>query len=126
VAQINPNWCVEVKEGTEWVKVGGYEGDYLTTWTPLPDLTQFRIASHNRVANYLRINELIVLSSGERPDYIQVWEPTFEKADLLLVIAHPDDEYIFFGGVIPYYGAEKGKDVLVAYILKAPPPGAQS
>ncbi|MBQ2699766.1 MAG: PIG-L family deacetylase [Clostridia bacterium] len=118
-AQINPNWCVEVKEGTEWVKVGGYEGDYLTTWTPLPDVTQFRIASHNRVANYLRINELIVLSSGERPDYIQVWEPTFEKADLLLVIAHPDDEYIFFGGVIPCYGAEKGKDVLVAYITES-------
>ena len=118
-AQINPNWCVEVKEGNEWVKVGGYEGDYLTTWTPLPDVTQFRIASHNRVANYLRINELIVLSSGERPDSIQVWEPTYEKADLLLVIAHPDDEYIFFGGLIPYYGAEQGKKVLVAYITES-------
>lgn len=117
--KINPNWCVEILENGEWVRVGGYEADYLTTWTPLPNVTEFRIASHNRVSNYLRIHELIVLSSGERPDDIQVWEPTYEKADLLLVIAHPDDEYIFFGGLIPYYGAEMGKDVLVAYITES-------
>lgn len=117
--KINPNWCVEILENGQWVRVGGYEADYLTTWTPLPDVTEFRIASHNRVSNYLRIHELIVLSSGERPDYIQVWEPTYDKADLLLVIAHPDDEYIFFGGLIPYYGAELGKDVLVAYITES-------
>jgi len=118
-AQINPNWCVEIKEDGEWVRAGGYEADYLTTFTPLPDVTEFRIASHNRVSNYLRIHELVVLSSGERPDYIQVWEPTHEKADLLLVIAHPDDEYIFFGGLIPYYGAELGKKVLVSYITES-------
>ena len=118
-AEINKNWCVEIQQGEEWISVGGYEADYLTTWTPLPDVTAFRIAAHNRVANYLRINELRVLSAGERPADIQVWQPTFEKADLLVVIGHPDDEYIFLGGIIPYYGAERGKNVLVAYITES-------
>lgn len=118
-AQVNPNWCVEIREGEEWVRAGGYEADYLTTWTPLPNVTEFRIASHNYVADYLKINELIVLSSGEIPASVQIWEPTYEKADLLLVVAHPDDEYVFFGGLIPYYGKEQGKDVLVALITES-------
>ena len=118
-AEINKNWCVEILQGEEWISAGGYEADYLTTWTPLPDVTVFRIASHNRVANFLRINELRVLSAGELPPDIQIWQPTFEKADLLVVVGHPDDEYIFLGGVIPYYGAERGKNVLVAYITES-------
>ena len=118
-AEINKNWCVEIPEGDEWVRFAGYEGDYLTTWTPLPEVKAFRIASHNNYPHYLRINELIVLSAGETPDTIQQWQPTFEKADLLVVVAHPDDEYIFLGAVIPYYGAERGKNVLVAYITES-------
>ena len=118
-AEINKNWCVEIQRDGEWVPAGGYEADYLTTWTPLPEVSVFRIAAHNRVANYLRINELRVMSSGEIPPDIQIWEPTWEKADLLVVVGHPDDEYIFLGGVIPYYGAERGKKVLVAYITES-------
>ena len=118
-AAINPNWCVEVEQDGAWVSVGGYEADYLTTWTPLPEVSVFRISSHNRVANYLRINELVVLSSGDLPAEIQIWQPTWEKADLLVVVGHPDDEYIFLGAVIPYYGAERGKRVLVAYITES-------
>ena len=118
-AAINKAWCVEILDGEEWVSVGGYEADYLTTWTPLPSVTAFRIAAHNRVANYLRINEIRVMSEGDRPEDIQVWQPTWEKADLLVVVGHPDDEYIFLGAVIPYYGAERGKHVLVAYITES-------
>ena len=116
---MNKNWCVEIPVDGQWQKVAGWENDYLVTWTPLPEVTVFRIASHNGYPNYLRINELIVLSAGEVPDYIQRWEPTWEKADLMVVIAHPDDEYIFMGGIIPYYGAERGKRVLAAYITES-------
>ena len=118
-AEINPNWCIEIRENSGWVRYAGHEEDYLTTWTELPGVTEFRIAAHNRVANYLRINQLYVFSEGERPAGVQVWEPTFEKADLLLVAAHPDDEYVFMGAVIPYYGAERGRNVLVAYITES-------
>ena len=39
-----------------------------------------------------------------------------EKADLLFLIAHPDDELLFTGGAIPTYAVEKGKQVAVAYL----------
>jgi LmbE family N-acetylglucosaminyl deacetylase len=32
------------------------------------------------------------------------WEPPTNKVVLMAVNAHPDDEGIFFGGVLPYYG----------------------
>ena len=118
-AFINPYWCVEVQENGQWVSAGGYEADYLTTWTPLSNVTKFRISAHGRTGSRLKINELEVYSAGERPENVQIWEPTPEKADLLLVIAHPDDEYIFFGGVIPYYAAERKKDVVVCYITES-------
>ncbi len=120
-AAINRKWCVEVEKNGEWTAVDGFqEGrEFLTTWTPLDGVTAFRIASHSNYPHDLRIDELIVLSEGERPENIQVWEPTYEKADMMVVVGHPDDEYVFLGAVIPYYGAERGKRVLVTYITES-------
>jgi len=67
----------------------------------------------------MRIAEMEIYSAGERPEKVQVWQPTVEKADLLMVVAHPDDEYVFLGAVIPYYGAERHKNVLVCYITES-------
>lgn len=118
-ADINRKWCVEVEQDGEWAAVDEFKTEMLTTWTPLDGVTAFRIASHSNYPHDLKICELIVLSEGERPETIQVWEPTYEKADLMMVIAHPDDEYVFMGAVIPYYGAERGKKVLVVYITES-------
>lgn len=120
-AAINRKWCVEVEKDGVWTAVDGFqEGrEFLTTWTPLDGVTTFRIASHSNYPHDLRIDELIVLSEGERPENIQVWEPTYEKADMMVVVGHPDDEYVFLGAVIPYYGAERGKRVLVTYITES-------
>ena len=120
-AAINRKWCVEVEKNGEWTAVDGFQEDreFLTTWTPLDGVTAFRIASHSNYPHDLRIDELIVLSEGERPENIQVWEPTYEKADMMVVVGHPDDEYVFLGAVIPYYGAERGKRVLVTYITES-------
>ena len=116
--KLNRSWRLEVEENGEWVRAGGYEADCLITWTPLDGVAKFRVATRKKSAP-LNIRELEVYSAGSRPAYVQVWEPTVEKADLLLVVAHPDDEYIFLGALIPYYGAERGKNVLVCYITES-------
>ena len=64
----------------------------------------------------LGINELYVFGEGEIPDWVQRWEPTEEKADIMFFSAHPDDELIFLGGAIPTYAAEKGVRVVVCYL----------
>lgn len=115
------SWSVQIEKDGAWVAVDQYrEGeDYLVTWSSLPSVNAFRIACDFRVANWLRLNEIYVMTEGDLPDWIQRWEPTYEKADLMLVVAHPDDEYVFMGGMIPYYGAEKGKKVLVVYVTES-------
>ena len=44
-----------------------------------------------------------------------------EKAgvDLMLVVAHPGDEYLYLGGVLPFYCAEKGYTAMVVYLSSA-------
>lgn len=61
-------------------------------------------------------NEIFVFGSGEIPDWVQRWEETVPKADILFLMAHPDDELIFLGGAIPTYAVEKEKNVAVAYL----------
>lgn len=61
-------------------------------------------------------NEVFVFGAGEVPDWVQRWEETPEKADIMFLMAHPDDELIFLGGAIPTYAVEREKNVVVAYL----------
>ena len=61
--------------------------------------------------------EIYGLTEGARPDWVQDWEEPWEQADLLVFPTHSDDEFIFLGGVIPYY-VDQGKRVQVAYVVR--------
>ncbi len=61
------------------------------------------------------IAEIYAFSDGELPDWVQIWEPSCEKADILLLSAHADDEQLFFAGMLPYYAGELGLAVQVVY-----------
>ena len=65
------------------------------------------------------ISELYVFSEGEKPDWVQVWEPSYDRADLLLYSTHSDDDQLYFAGLIPYYIAN-GYRVQVAYFTYHP------
>ena len=64
------------------------------------------------------LSEVYAFSPGELPGWVQVWEPPLEEADLMLVSSHSDDEQLFFAGLLPLYGAERGLGVQVVYFVQ--------
>ena len=113
-------WALQAYENDEWVTIaeGGKE-IYVHEYMPVPSLSRVRIQLTGSEPQRLAIAELNVLGDGALPPDVQIWQPTPQKADLLLLSAHPDDEFIFMGGVIPYYAGEKGYDVVVVYMTYA-------
>lgn len=65
------------------------------------------------------ISEFRVFSGAQPPDWVQRWQSPLTRADLLIIVAHPDDELLWMGGAIPYYALERGKRVAVAYMTCA-------
>ena len=63
----------------------------------------------------LTLCDIYAFSEGLLPDWVQCWEPPCETADLLLFSTHADDEYIFFGGIIPD-AVDKGLAVQLVYM----------
>ncbi len=114
------SWEVQVSDnGKDWFTA--VQGpDYLHAWVPLPEPSRYARVIVTMEKKYeLYINELFVLGVGDKPDWVQDWQPTPEKADIMFISTHPDDELIFFGGAIPTYAAEKKHDVVVAYFTKS-------
>lgn len=61
------------------------------------------------------IADVFVFSDGELPDFVQQWEAPWDKADILFISTHSDDEVLFFGGMIPIYTNQHKARVQVAY-----------
>ncbi len=64
------------------------------------------------------ICDIYAFSDGELPDFVQRWDEPLQRADLLLVSSHSDDEQLFFAGILPYYAGERGLDVQVIYMVQ--------
>lgn len=64
------------------------------------------------------VADIYVFSDENIPEWVQIWQPPCEEADLLLVSSHSDDEQLFFAGVLPYYAVERGLKVQVAYVVQ--------
>jgi LmbE family N-acetylglucosaminyl deacetylase len=116
------DWCVlESSGGAVWqyADLQGREG-FVNAYVPLSGHTvKIRIESESFDWK-MSIAEIRVFESGELPDNVQVWQPQPEKADLMVVPAHPDDEHIYFGGTLPYYAGQLGKRTVVVYMTSSP------
>lgn len=110
------SWAIEEEVGGEWKTLIEGRYDYHHVLLELGGKTHFRLIDTSGKTTKFKINEIYVFTEGELPEWVQRWEPTPEKADLLVLSAHPDDELIFFGGTIPTYDTERGMDVVVAYM----------
>ena len=64
----------------------------------------------------LYLRELHAFTAGELEDApVRDWLPPAEKADILFVVAHPDDELLWFAGAIPSC-VNAGRTVQVVYL----------
>jgi len=89
----------------EWVTTDKSAEDYLVQWHELEKGTkELRILATSR--ERLRIAELRLFGEGEKPAEIQHWK-TLGKCDMMLLTAHPDDETLWFAGLLPTYAGER-------------------
>ena len=115
------SWEIQTSDdGKDWFTAVPGDTRSLHAYVALPQPAQHvRLAVTSEKKTALRINDLFVLSEGDLPDWVQVWQPTEEKADILFLSTHPDDELIFFGGAIPTYAVEQQRKVVVAYFTRS-------
>ena len=83
---------------------------------PVPS-AHFRICPADDGAGTMSVAEIRLYAPGPLPENVQVWLPTVEKADLMLVSCHPDDEVLWFGGALATYAGERQKDVVVCLMV---------
>ncbi len=113
-------YAVQQEKGGSWETI--YEGDtrYHHIFYPLDEAGNIRIyASAYGKNTVMGFNELFVFGKGDVPDWVQRWEPTPEKTDILFLATHPDDELLFLGGALAWYGVERRQKVTVAYLTKS-------
>lgn len=97
----------------EWETVAYGGDDFLAQYIPLPNITEeFRIIA-GEPGRRLQISEIIVMTPGRLPHDFQLWQHAPEKVDMMQIVGHPDDELLWFGGLLPTYAGELDKEVLV-------------
>lgn len=101
-------WTLEIGDKKETRGKNGFLHEYIEFDE---DVTEFSIIADNGNT----ISDIYCYGDGELPEDVQAWEPMCDKADILLLSTHADDELLFLGGIIPYYAGEKGLDVQVVY-----------
>lgn len=107
-----PGDWVLAPEGEQPATTWGQQG-YLHEYVPL---RQPASAAAIQAPAGAILCEVWALAGDTPPDWVQVWQPPCEDADLLVLPTHADDEHLWFGGAMPWYAGEKGMAVQVAYM----------
>ena len=96
----------------EIIKIGenGFIHEYINISEKIKNVNELTIKYDSNV----KIADIYVLDEGTLPEFVEVWEKPCERADLMLLSSHADDEQLFFLGLLPTYVA-KGADVQVVY-----------
>ena len=80
---------------------------------PLNGLTHFRLAV---TKGALRVMEARLYGAGELAPEVVNYHSVADKADLMVLACHPDDDILWLGGLMPTYAGQLGMKVQVAYM----------
>jgi len=116
-------WGVQIPDaGGQWIDAGHTDGSYLAEYLPLPEgTTRFRVANAPGEKRHFYMAELRIYGEGDLPPEVQQWQSCTGKADLMLLVAHQDDEVLWFGGTLPTYAGEEGKICQVCMVVPSMP-----
>ena len=113
-----PAWDLKIGESTYQYGQYGFLHEYIE----LPEETDsFTIVIPNgqndveRGNQNMRIADIIAFDTDDVPEWVQVWEPVCDEADMLVFSTHADDEHIFFGGILPIYQVDRNYRIQYAY-----------
>lgn len=111
------------QDGAGWEDIVFESGNeyYHITYTFDTPCKFIRIMGTPQSQGKFGIVEYKIFSQGTLPEYVQIWQPAYEDVDMLIFSAHPDDEAVFFSGLIPYYAGEMDKNVAVVYMTSNDP-----
>ena len=111
------SYDLQVENGTGgWKTIG--QSKYLSNWHAL-DVPAQRLRILSTGKDRLQISEIRLFGEGTKPEEIQDWQD-LDKADLMQLACHPDDEVLWFAGLMPVY-ADRGYKVQLA--MMTPPDG---
>ena len=102
---------LEYNDITEEHGEHGYLHDYVALAEPATSVTI-------RLEDTMYVSEIEAFSEGKLPADVQVWEPSWNTADILVLSTHADDEVLFMGGVLAEYGGQKHLRVQVCYMCE--------
>lgn len=97
--------------------IAEYTETFITDYIPFQKPVSSFTITIGGGAQDVRFNRLQVLSEGALPAWVPRWERLEGPADIMLVATHPDDELLWFGGLLPTYAGEYQKKVMVVYMV---------
>ncbi len=104
---------IRVQNGGSWETLCAGDTRFIHAYYPLEGVSAVQVYALGDAKQIMGFNEVYAFSEGEAPDWVQRWNPTPEKADILFAVAHPEEELLFLGGAVPYYACEKDSSVAV-------------
>ena len=109
---------IQVKRGGSWETYCAGNA-FIHAFYALDGVQDVRVYTAGSGKQVLGFNEVYVFGEGRLPGWVQRWEPTPEKSDILFAVAHPEEELLYLGGAIPYYAREQERTVAVALLSYA-------
>lgn len=121
-ARIPSEWSLSVRTVSgDWKVVHDQDDDaFLNDYVAFNEPCEAVRITADGTAQAVRLSEVTVYTRGRLPEHVQVWKEPGTDVDLMVVAAHPDDEFLYMGGTLPYYAGEKSLQVVVVYMTCYP------
>ena len=105
-------WTLTTDSGDIACGTQGFLHEYVALDTPSASLTV------HIPQNSMSVDGIRIFGEGELPHDVQVWNPPCERADIMVISSHADDEILFMGGALTLYAYEYDADIQVVYLCE--------